>query len=207
MSHDPWIWFAALLTLCTFSFLWRDNPLYKFAEHLFVGVSVGYTISILYWNAFMPRVWEPIVTNHQYYILLPTILGLLAFAVFFKRSSWLIRYPIAFYMGATCGISVPRSFQGYIFEHMRGTINAISLGQPNLILISNIIMVLGVITTLIYFYFSVEHKGVIGKVANVGIWYIMLAFGAGFGYTVMARVSLLIGRLQFLLHDWLGIIQ
>ncbi|MCK4255686.1 hypothetical protein KAX35_02265, partial [candidate division WOR-3 bacterium] len=80
-------------------------------------------------------------------------------------------------------------------------------GQSNLLLISNIIMVIGVIATLLYFYFSIEHKGFIGKVANVGIWYIMLAFGAGFGYTVMARVSLLIGRLQFLLHDWLGVID
>ena len=35
----------------------------------------------------------------------------------------------------------------------------------------------------------------------------MIAFGASFGYTVMARVSLLIGRIQFLLHDWLGVIQ
>ncbi len=207
MSHTPWIWFAAFLTLCTFSFMWRDNPFYKFAEHLFVGVSVGYTISILYWNAFLPRVWEPIVRNHQFYVLFPTILGLLAFSVFFKKGSWLIRYPIAFYMGATCGISVPRSFQGYIFRHMQGTITAISPGQPNLILISNIIMVIGVITTLLYFYFSVGHKGAIGRLANVGIWYIMLAFGATFGYTVMARVSLLIGRLQFLLHDWLGIID
>ncbi|MCK4595726.1 hypothetical protein KAT73_03010 [candidate division WOR-3 bacterium] len=207
MSLSPWIWFAALLTLCTFSFLWRDNPFYKFAEHLFVGVSVGYTIAILYWNAFLPRVWEPIVINHQFYILLPTILGILSFAIFFKKISWLIRYPIAFIMGAGCGISVPRSFQGYIFRHMQGTITAISPGQSNLLLISNIIMVIGVIATLLYFYFSIEHKGFIGKVANVGIWYIMLAFGAGFGYTVMARVSLLIGRLQFLLHDWLGVID
>ncbi len=206
MSHNPWIWFAAFLTLCTFSFLWRDNPFYKFAEHLFVGVSVGYTLAIVYHNSFMPRVWEPIVINQQYFVLLPTLLGLLAFAIFFKNISWLIRYPIAFVMGSSCGISVPRSFEGYIFRHMQGTITAISPGQSPFLLISNIVMVIGVIATLLYFYFSIEHKGIMGKAANVGIWYIMLAFGASFGYTVMARVSLLIGRLQFLLHDWLGII-
>ena len=72
---------------------------------------------------------------------------------------------------------------------------------------SNIIMVVGVIATLSYFFFSLEHKGALGKVAKIGIWYIMLAFGAAFGYTVMARISLLIGRLQFLLHDWLGLIR
>ncbi len=206
MSTNPWLWFAAFLTLCTFSFLWRDNPFYKFAEHLFVGVSVGYTIVILYFNAFLPKVWEPLIVNHQWYILFPVFLGLFSFGIFFKNTSWLIRYPIAFIMGTAAGMGIPRSFEAYIFKHIQGTVTSISPGLSPFLLISNIVMVIGVITTLVYFYFSTEHKGAVGKVANVGIWYVMLAFGASFGYTVMARVSLLIGRFQFLLHDWLGII-
>ena len=39
--------------------------------------------------------------------------------------------------------------------------------------------------------------------ARVGIVFIMVSFGATFGYTVMARVSLLIGRVTFLIKDWL----
>jgi hypothetical protein len=35
----------------------------------------------------------------------------------------------------------------------------------------------------------------------------MVAFGAAFGYTVMARISLLIGRMQFLLGDWLHLMH
>jgi hypothetical protein len=34
----------------------------------------------------------------------------------------------------------------------------------------------------------------------------MITFGASFGYTVMGRISLLVGRITFLLDDWLGII-
>jgi hypothetical protein len=67
-----------------------------------------------------------------------------------------------------------------------------------------IIIVIGVVSTLIYFYFSKEHTGVLGVVAKVGIWFIMISFGAHFGYTVMGRVSLLIGRVQFLVEDWIG---
>ena len=70
-----------------------------------------------------------------------------------------------------------------------------------------VVILVGVISTLIYFFFSRERKGVIKPVANLGIIFIMLGFGASFGYTVMARISLLIGRLQFLLGEWLGIIQ
>ena len=54
---------------------------------------------------------------------------------------------------------------------------------------------------VIYFYFSKEHKGTFGKAARVGIWVLMTAFGASFGYTVMARVSLLTGRMRYLI-EW-----
>jgi hypothetical protein len=73
--------------------------------------------------------------------------------------------------------------------------------------INTFLILLGVVSVLIYFFFSVEHKGVIGGVSVIGVWFLMVAFGASFGYTVMARMSLLIGRVQFLLRDWLGIIQ
>ncbi len=36
-----WTTFAAFLTLAVFSFLYKDNPMYIFAEHLFVGCSAG----------------------------------------------------------------------------------------------------------------------------------------------------------------------
>ena len=75
-------------------------------------------------------------------------------------------------------------------------------GSADIIL--TIIVVVGVLSTLIYFYFSKEHTGVLGATAKVGIWFIMIAFGAHFGYTVMGRVSLLIGRVQFLVEDWIG---
>jgi hypothetical protein len=34
----------------------------------------------------------------------------------------------------------------------------------------------------------------------------MIAFGASFGYTVMSRLSILIGRINFLFHDWIPLI-
>ena len=75
------------------------------------------------------------------------------------------------------------------------------------ITVNNFVVYVGVIATLFYFYFSKEHKGALGVVSRVGIIFIMVAFGASFGYTVMARISLLIGRFYFLLHDWLPIIR
>ena len=199
MSSEPWVWVAAFLTLCIITFLYKDNPFFKFAEHLLVGVSLGYIISIYYHNAFIPKVWDPLL-KQEFRIVIPALLGLLSFSILVPKYSWLVRYPIAFTIGIWSGLTIPRNFQGLIFEQVRGTmITTLSL--------SGVIMVIGVITTVVYFYFSAEHKGTIGNVAHIGIWFIMLAFGAAFGYTVMARVSLLIGRMQFLLHDWLGVIH
>jgi hypothetical protein len=71
----------------------------------------------------------------------------------------------------------------------------------------SVILLIGVMCTLAYFFFSREHKGALGVASRIGIIFVMVGFGAAFGYTVMARISLLIGRLQFLLGPWLGIIE
>ncbi|HEU4436626.1 MAG TPA: hypothetical protein VFR89_04115, partial [candidate division Zixibacteria bacterium] len=69
--------------------------------------------------------------------------------------------------------------------------------------LTNVVLVVGILTGVIYFFFSKEHKGVFGGAAKVGIWFLMVTFGAAFGLTVMSRMSLLIGRIDFLLRDWL----
>jgi hypothetical protein len=66
-----------------------------------------------------------------------------------------------------------------------------------------LVILVGVFTVLIFFFFSLEHKKTIGSISRVGLFFIMVGFGAAFGYTVMARISLLIGRFQFLINDFL----
>ena len=73
-------------------------------------------------------------------------------------------------------------------------------------MLSNWVIVSGVLGGLVYFFFSKEHTGLFGKASRYGIWILMLTFGASFGYTVMGRISLLVGRLTFLFEDWAGII-
>jgi len=68
---------------------------------------------------------------------------------------------------------------------------------------SAIVVLLGVVCTLCYFYFSREHKGVLGSSARMGTWFLMVFFGTTFGYTVMSRMSTFIGRMEFLLSDFL----
>jgi len=210
------LWVAALLTLAIYSFLYGDNPLYKFSEHIFVGVSAAYGAAIIYHQALVPKLVQPLsegliqpllasdvsgIVWTKATLVIPGLLGVLIFGRFFRGYQWLSRWPIAFVMGLGAGLSIPRSIQSLVLKQMHGTM------QPVWPLtgggFDNLLLIVGVVCTLAYFYFSLPHRGVMGGLSRVGIWFLMIGFGAGFGNTVMARISLLIGRLEFLLYEWL----
>jgi hypothetical protein len=211
ISSDPWIWISALLTVSIFSFLYRDNPFYKFAEHIFVGVANGWAVTFYWHNILVPSLFDPLFRQGQLLLIIPFIIGILYLTRFIPRVSWLVRIPIGITMGYYVGASIPADVQAYIIKQTQGTIltsqnfqawNAGSMG-----VVWSIILFVGVLCTLSYFYFSKEHKGILGVTSRIGIIFVMIGFGAAFGYTVMARISLLIGRLQFILGPWLGIID
>jgi hypothetical protein len=207
ISPDPWVWLAAFLTLCIFSFLYRDNILYRFAEHLFVGVSAGYLVALTWHNQIYPNLIVPLFIERNLLYLIPLAFALCYFARFVPRLNHLIRLPIAFVLGWGSGVAIPAFFQRDILSQTQGTLlvrDAFAKWDSGL---WAVVILVGVVSTLLYFFFSRERKGIIKPFANLGIIFLMLGFGASFGYTVMARISLLIGRLQFLLGDWLGIIR
>ncbi len=194
------VWIAALLTLCILSFLYKDNPFYKFAEHLFVGVSAGYVVALTYHNTLIPNLFVPLLKQGDYILIIPLILGIMMLLRLFPKVGWISRWPLAFIVGVTAGISLIIYLQTDALVQIRETLRPFNT-------LGNIVIAIGVLTGLTYFFFSKEHKGVFGKTAKVGIWFLMVTFGASFGYTVMARISLLIGRMDFLLSDWLGLIK
>ena len=201
------IWIALGLTLCIYSFLYKDNPFFKFAEHIFVGVSVGILLAVTYHQEFLPFIYNPLksaVTGGEYrnfVVLMPVLLGLMMFGRFVPGYGWTVRWPFAFLMGYYAGVDIPVTMQAEIYQQIRGT--AVPFGSIDSVwaIFNASLVMLGVICTLMYFYFSKEHKGITGGVSEVGIVFLMIAFGASFGYTVMARISLLIGRMDFLLQS------
>lgn len=206
MSPNPWIWIAAFLTLGIFSFLFRDNPLYRFAEHLFVGVANGYYIALYWHNSLKPNLVDPL-SQGQFIYLVPLFLGLLYFTRFIPRIGWMVRIPIGFMLGWSAGISIPATFQANILAQLEGTVvTPVRFADPVQGLWAVVILI-GVVSTVVYFFFSREHRGVLAVGSRLGIMFIMIGFGASFGYTVMARISLLIGRIQFLLGPWLGLVR
>ncbi len=211
---DIWgTWLAGLLTLAIFSFLYADNPVYKVAEHLFVGVSAAYGVVITYHDYIKGDIIQPLFQpaevgrmGPKYVLLIPVSMGLLLLTRFIPKIDYLSRWPIALAMGAWAGMAIPVAVQGQILVQMQGTMKPVwpVAGHVTALdALNNALILLGVVCTLSYFYFSLEHRGILGGTSRLGIWFLMVAFGAGFGNTVMARISLLIGRVQFLLYDLL----
>lgn len=341
------IWIEAFFTLALLSFLYKDNPVYKLAEHIFAGLTAGYQVGLIWDTVVIQKLWDPMLAG-RWWLFVPGILGLFMFARLSSKYSWLARMPLALVMAVTAGVFLTTQLHGFVLPAMQSTMtpqlttqaevlddaasnpgrliigsaleyDASVIGIPEPVADSGslsivpgsikispatiesptqlvtvevpftdqsslsfggqywvrlaayrqggksavaipinsgheregrggmtiekldnsghylaryqfeagmlgdgvyafsaaverravrffltTIIVIGVLSTLIYFYFSKPHTGALGVAAKVGIWFIMISFGAHFGYTVMGRVSLLIGRTQFLIDDWIG---
>jgi hypothetical protein len=204
-------WVATGLTLFILTFLYQDNPLFKLAEHLYVGVSVGYAIVKTYDTVVIRLIYEPMVKQGDWSLLIPVAIGSLMLTRYSPKAAWMSRIAFAFVVGIGSGLAIPRVISSYILKQIEDTV------RPQLSLAANggatltydlldpasnlnaIVLLIGVVSVLFYFFFSVEHTGPGRAVARTGIFFLMIAFGAAFVYTVMARMSLLIGRLTDLI--------
>jgi hypothetical protein len=233
-------WLVVLLTLCIFSFLYKDNPFYKAAEHLYVGVSAGYVAVISFWQQVQPnlfgRLWPSrvevddgsILKSIWYAIyeifnfistgfgvldrsifpeggikgydeirmiyLIPFILGIFMLLRLVPKLGWLARWAIAYIVGMAAGLR----FYGFLNSDILIQIkaSAIDFTSDWGTIVNALILFIGTLTGLIYFFYSTEHKGVVGRLSRIGIYFLMIKFGASFGFAVMGRISLLIGRIN-----------
>ena len=205
-------WVATGLTLFIFSFLYKDNPLFKLAEHLYVGVSVGYTIVKAYDTVIVHLIVKPVFEQGELSLLIPVAIGFLMLTRYVPKAAWLSRYAFAFIVGVGSGLAIPRTISSFILKQIEDTVRPVlSLAgsdgaafSMNLLNpasnLNAVIILIGVSSVLFYFFFSIEHSGPGRVVARTGIVFLMISFGAAFGYTVMARMSLLIGRLTDLIE-------
>lgn len=212
-----WITLGAFLTLSIYSFLYKDNPFYKFAEHLVVGVSAGYFVIILWHNGLQPNLFDRLDDGNFYLLwlnsskpwyLIPSLLGVMMWTRFSRRWSWVSRWPIAMYMGIAAGVAVPLEMKNRVNLQLYSSMRSVNFENffGNSLLdggsgLSQLIIFLGTLAALFYFFFSKEHTGVFKGVARLGIWILMIGFGASFGYTVMGRISLFAQRIQYV-GDW-----
>src|SRR2546425_11816999 len=164
ITHDPQVWIAAVLTLCAFTFLYRDNPLYKLAEHMFVGTAAGYYAALEYNTVMKPNLLKPMLTDfshdRHYLLIIPLVLTFLLWARLLPRGGWISRWTLGVLVGTYAGLGIIGALQGDFFPQVQSAI--LPLAGPGMTWftgLSNFLIMLGVTTTLFFFFYSVEHKG------------------------------------------------
>jgi len=231
-------WFAAFLTLAIFSYLYDDNPFYKAAEHIFVGVSAGYWAAQAFWAQVQPnlfgRLWPKIAEGSELTILermwygiydfmgmiapkgyfpaggieghdqirlsylIPFILGIFMILRLVPKVGWLARWALAYIVGMAAGLRFYGYLNSDVIEQAKAAV--VDFSGSWVVILNGFIVIIGTITGLLYFFFSREHKGALGKASKIGIYFLMISFGASFGFAVMGRISLLIGRFNDLIR-------
>jgi hypothetical protein len=209
------VWIAAVLTLMVYSYLLGDNPLYRLAGHLFVGSSIGYAAVIVFHNILRPHLFEPLQKDAagSWPYLIPLLLGLLLLAKGRRSIAWLGNSSLGCLFGVGAALAIGGALVGSFLPQIQASWLSLSPATAGgwEAALDNLFIAVGTVSTLTYFYFTVgSGKKPGGRLvrfwAIIGKWVILITFGAIFGNRIMSYVSLLIGRVYFLLGDWLGLI-
>jgi len=209
---------GAICTLLIYSFLYRENPFYRFLEHILVGLSVGYGTGVVWTELMLPNWWDKMVGSEgqvaNWLWILPVIPGVLWYFQLSRKHVWLSRMLIMFFMGTGSGMAFRGQFQnllserGHIIKSFK-PILTLSGGEMHFTWLNfnNLLFITIMICVLSYFFFSFRHERnpVLRGSSRLGRYFLMVCFGTIFGTTVQGRMSLFIDRLTFLFHDWLGL--
>ncbi|MEI8165262.1 MAG: hypothetical protein WCG26_02750 [Chloroflexales bacterium] len=197
---------AVLLTLLVFSRLLGDNPAYRIAQYLFVGVSLGYALVVVYHQVLRPAalstlssVNDPVSLSLR---IVPWLLGLLLLTRLTGRQSlsWLANIPLALLFGVGTALAVGGALLGTLWPQILDT--ARPVGNDPVQAVGTVLLVLGVVLTLCYFYFTVPRETPSGRVvalgAGIGRWLLMVAFGFFFAGGILTYLTALNARLEFI---------
>ncbi|MCC6444384.1 MAG: hypothetical protein IT210_13145 [Armatimonadetes bacterium] len=207
IQHDPWIiWTGVICTLAIYSILYRENAYYRLFEHIFIGLATGYGVARTWTDVLRPKWWDPMIGKGYWWYFALFLAGLMYYLIFSRKYNWISRLII----GTMMGIGATLTFKGFATAQTPQIYKSFKplAGVPPSTAINNFIFIATLLCVMTYFFFSFEQKNrAVRGASRMGRWLLMISFGATFGSTVMARMSLVIDRLLFILRDALKIAQ
>jgi hypothetical protein len=213
------VWVAALLTLMVFSYLLGDNPLYQLAQHLFIGTTLGYAALIAVTTVLGRRLVAPLLTDPaaNWDLAVPFVLGLLLLLKVRPGTARLGNVALGYLVGVGAAVALGGALFGTLRPQLATTVVSVNPVQaggwgPAA---NRVVLIAGTVATLVAFTFSAGRRtwsdrlrsALVWPWARLGRWVLMITFGALFASVAVARLTLLIGRLQFLLIDWLHLVR
>ncbi|MGE5027351.1 MAG: hypothetical protein ACM3JK_02660 [Betaproteobacteria bacterium] len=206
---------SCLLTIMVLSYLVGDNPMFRIAISIFVGVSAGYVGAVALYQVLIPKVLLPLINDPMKnfpVLLIPILLSLLLLAKIFPRIGWLGGVSMAFMVGVSTAVAIAGALIGTLVPQFLASIAPFGLKAGSGIgsvlenLSEGVVMLLGTVTTLAYFHFGVKSSGagagspnpIMKYMGMIGQFFIAVTFGVLFTGAYAAAVAALVGRLYFI---------
>jgi hypothetical protein len=201
-----------LLTLMILSYLIGDNPVFRVAVYIFVGVSAGYAAAVTWWQVLFPRLMQPLFTGSVTGRLLSVfalILGVLLLMKLSPRTAALGNPSIAFLVGVSAAVAVCGAVLGTILPQTQASINLFNLSSAGKNWLERLffgaIILVGTITTLVYFHFGArstpdgpQRNKLVVILGWIGQVFIGITLGVLFAGVLVAAFTALIERLNFI---------
>jgi hypothetical protein len=192
------LWIGWVLMLMIYSYpLYKENPAYRFAEHLYIAVMLAVNLVVNFGNVM--RICVTPMIQGNYLMIIPLILGIMIYAMLIPEYRWVSRYPIALLVGAGFGLGIRGSIGPNIQDAIVSTITRPTDGGA-MAWINFLYIAVGLICSVLYFLLTYEHSGAMQAPTRIGRLFIMIGLGAYFGNTVLFRFTMLTGRAQFFLQ-------
>jgi hypothetical protein len=201
-----------LLTLMVLSYLIGDNPIFRVAIYIFIGVSAGYVAAIAWHQVLYPRLVLPLLSaslGERLLLIIPLVLGLLLLLKLSPRTASLGTLPMAFLVGVGAAVAIGGAVLGTLFPQTQASMNAFDLSTAGQYRLERIFegafLLVGTVTVLVYFHFGAKATATgpqRGKLVELLSWvgqiFIAITFGVLFAGVFMAALTALIERLNFI---------
>ncbi len=192
------LWMGWLFMLMIYSYpLYKENPVYRFAEHTFIGMMIS--ISIMMNLQYLVNTAITPLFQGTFTLIIPLIIGALMYTLLSPKYRWMSRYPIALLVGAGFGLGMRGTIKPNILDATINTITA-PVDGGTMTWINFLFIAVGLICSVMYFLLTYEHTGLLKHPTRIGRLFIMVALGAYFGNTVLFRFTMLTGRAKFFLQ-------
>jgi FtsH-binding integral membrane protein len=200
---------ATVLTIMVLSRIVGDNPVFRAAQYLFVGASLGLAFVVAYHQVLRPAALA--LTGGSTTVLygVPLALGVLLLPRISggQSLSWLANIPLALIFGVGAALAVGGAIIGTLMPQILDT--ARPIGGDISQIAGVIVLTLGTVITLAAFYYTVPRTSgggrIIAAAAVLGHWLLMVAFGFFFAGAVQTYLSALVERLGFVVATLRGL--
>lgn len=203
-----------ILTLCIFSYILGDNPLFRFAIHLVIGVSAAIVVLATWRNVLWPQLFKPLMAGNLI-LLAPLGMALLLLAKATPRLAFLGQPVMAFLVGVGAAAIVGGAVLGTLFPQSLAAASSVDAIPASGDLFSRLggmanaaIMLIGALAVLLYFQFTIRSSAETGApkslisrlITGAGQVFIAITFGVIFAGVYSSALTALIDRLNFIVQ-------